>query len=90
MTPEVDRAIGFGLVLASLAAGATITAGLFWAADRATTFGFAAYLWFERKLAPTCPDCLGKGWRRYKDGDGAPVKGWRDCKLCRGSGKIVD
>lgn len=68
--------------------GATLLA--FRAADFLVEAAVRARKQLRFLIAPLCVDCRGKGWRRWRDGDGAPVKGWTDCRLCRGLGRIVD
>jgi hypothetical protein len=90
MFPEVSRAATFVLTMGSVAAGLALVGVAFKAAD----FAVDAVAFVGRRLrlslAPRCVDCGGKGWRRWKDGDGAPLSGWTDCRLCRGLGRIVD
>jgi len=41
-----------------------------------------------KTLPETCPSCEGRGEERYTDA--ADSTNWRDCKTCRGLGKIGD
>lgn len=90
MDPEVDRALVAGVALASVGIGLGVTVLAFrvadWAVERAVGFG----AWLRFQTAPLCLDCGGRGWRRWREGDGAPAKGWTDCRLCRGLGRIVE
>jgi len=88
--PEADRALALAAVYGFAAAGLAGTQALFAAADFAVGLVRRAWRATVLSFAPRCPDCGGRGWRRWKDGDGSPVKGWTDCRLCRGIGRIVD
>lgn len=90
MFPEADRALAFWVSMASVGAGMALVGLAFRGADLAVEG--ASRLWERLRfsLAPRCVDCGGKGYRRWKDGDGAPLRGWTDCRLCRGRGRIVD
>ena len=39
-------------------------------------------------LVDICPSCDGNGSERYTDAAGSGD--WRDCRVCRGLGKVVD
>jgi hypothetical protein len=90
MFPEADRALGVAAVYGFALAGVVVTLAAFKAADVAVGLGSRALARIKFFLAPACVDCWGKGYRRWKDGDGAPLRGWTDCRLCRGVGRIVD
>lgn len=90
MFPEADRALGVAVTFGFAFAGVVLTSAAFAAADVAVGLARRAYARAAFLLAPRCVDCAGRGYRRRKDGDGAPLRGWVDCRLCRGLGRIVD
>lgn len=90
MFPEVSRAAAFALTMGSVAAGIALVGGAFKLADLAVSAASHAARRLRLALAPRCVDCAGRGYRRWKDGDGAPLAGWTDCRLCRGAGRIID
>lgn len=90
MFAEADRVLGAFATQGCVLLGLGLTLAAFAAADLAVGLGSRALARLSLLLAPRCVDCGGRGYRRWQDGDGAPLKGWVDCKLCRGIGRIVD
>lgn len=87
MTPRAD---GLFLAFSLIGVGLVGTLAAFRIADWATEGAVRLARRARFALAPACVDCGGRGWRRWRVGDGPPLEGWTDCRLCRGLGRIVD